>query len=149
MKRKLRLAGVFLLPVLLIAGCSIYEWTHPAGTHNDEDILVSDGYAALDSGDYSTAVSCFQSVKNLNPKNSRARKGHAIAYAKLNGFSMVNLAAAWLGDTSYNVIPEVVYTGVTNLELRFRLNLLHGKDGTEYGEKQYESKFEIRARYSF
>ena len=54
-----------------------------------------------------------------------------------------------LDDGSYNIIPEVAYTGVTNLELRFRLNFLSGKDGTEYGEKQSDSKVEVRARYFF
>ena len=54
-----------------------------------------------------------------------------------------------LDDGSYNVIPEVAYTGVTNLELRFRLNMLSGDDGTVYGEKQNDWKAEIRARYFF
>ncbi len=54
-----------------------------------------------------------------------------------------------LDDGSYNLTPEVVYTGVTNLELRFRFTLLSGHDGTEYGEKQIDSKIEVQARYSF
>lgn len=54
-----------------------------------------------------------------------------------------------LNDSSYNVIPEVAYTGITNLELRLRLNLLSGNDGTEYGEKQNDWKFETRVRYFF
>jgi hypothetical protein len=58
--------------------------------------------------------------------------------------SMVNL-----DDGSYNIIPEVAYTGVTNLELRLRINMLSGNDGTEYGEKQSNSKIEVRARYFF
>ncbi len=54
-----------------------------------------------------------------------------------------------LDDGLYNVIPKVAYTGVTNLELRLRLNILAGDDGTEYGEKQNRSKVEVRARYFF
>ena len=54
-----------------------------------------------------------------------------------------------LDDGSYNIIPEVAYTGVTNLELRFRLNMLLGDDGTEYGEKQSDWKAEVRTRYFF
>lgn len=64
-------------------------------------------------------------------------------------FSPAITSVVNLDDASYNLIPEVAYTGITNLELRFRLNLLYGKNGTEYGEKQNESKVEIRARYSF
>jgi len=54
-----------------------------------------------------------------------------------------------LGDSSYNITPEVAYSGVTNLELRFRLNILFGDDGSEYGEKQNDYKAEVRASYFF
>ncbi len=54
-----------------------------------------------------------------------------------------------IDDGSCNVIPEVIYTGVTNLELRVRFNLLIGEEGTEYGEKPNRWKAEGRARYFF
>ena len=54
-----------------------------------------------------------------------------------------------LDDRSWNLIPEIAYTGITNLELRFRLNMLSGDAGTEYGEKQFDWKAEGRARYYF
>lgn len=53
------------------------------------------------------------------------------------------------GDGSYNLIPEVSYTGVENLELRARLSVLAGADGTEYGEKLNDWKIELRVRYFF
>jgi hypothetical protein len=52
-------------------------------------------------------------------------------------------------DRSFQVTPELLYTGINNLELRARLFLLHGGAGTEFGEKQASSKFEIYARYYF
>jgi len=54
-----------------------------------------------------------------------------------------------INDGSFNLIPEIIYTGVTNLELRFRINLLAGNEGTEYGEKPNRWKTEARARYFF
>lgn len=54
-----------------------------------------------------------------------------------------------VNDGSFNLIPEIIYTGVTNLELRFRINLLAGDGGTEYGEKPNRWKTEARARYFF
>ena len=54
-----------------------------------------------------------------------------------------------LDDGSYNIIPEIAYAGITNLELRFRFNSLSGGDGTEYGEKLNDWKLEGRARYHF
>jgi hypothetical protein len=52
-------------------------------------------------------------------------------------------------DRSYQVTPELLYTGVRNLDLRFRLFLLHGGAGTDFGEKQNSRKLEIYARYYF
>jgi hypothetical protein len=52
-------------------------------------------------------------------------------------------------DHSYQVTPELLYTGINNLELRFRAFLLHGGTSTDFGEKQNSSKLEIYARYYF
>ena len=52
-------------------------------------------------------------------------------------------------DRSYQVTPELSYTGVKNLGLRMRLFLLQGGAGTDFGEKQNSSKFELYARYYF
>jgi hypothetical protein len=52
-------------------------------------------------------------------------------------------------DRSYQVTPELSYTGVNNLELRLKLFLLHGGSSTDFGEKQNSRKLEILARYYF
>jgi hypothetical protein len=54
-----------------------------------------------------------------------------------------------LQDGSLVVIPEVTYSPVTNLELRFRTPVLIGANGTEYGEKQNDFRVEFRLRYYF
>ena len=54
-----------------------------------------------------------------------------------------------LDDRSYNASPELVYTGISNLELRAKLNFLHGGRLTEFGEKQNDSRLELRVRYFF
>ena len=53
------------------------------------------------------------------------------------------------GDRSYSLIPEMLYTGFKNLELRLRLALNRGNASTEYGEKPVRSRVELRARYFF
>lgn len=61
-------------------------------------------------------------------------------------------AVTWifnLDDQSLSLSPEVVYTGITNLELRLKGAVLVGKKGSEYGEKQNDYRVEIRARYYF
>ena len=59
-------------------------------------------------------------------------------------FTIVNV-----DDGSFNLVPEVIYTGVQNLEVRTRLNLLVGGVATEYGEKVNDWRIEVRLRYFF
>jgi hypothetical protein len=54
-----------------------------------------------------------------------------------------------LHDGSYTLIPEAIYTGITNLELRARLGLLIGGTNTDYGERPNEWRVELRVRYFF
>ena len=52
-------------------------------------------------------------------------------------------------DRSYQLTPELLYTGVKNLDLRMRLFLFQGGAGTDFGEKQNSRKLELYARYYF
>jgi len=52
-------------------------------------------------------------------------------------------------DKSYSIAPEVAYTGITNLELRFRAMFLVGDRLSEFGEKPNGWRAELRARYFF
>ena len=52
-------------------------------------------------------------------------------------------------DKSYSLSPEILYTGITNLELRLKVALLAGPDNSEFREKQNDSRIEFRARYYF
>lgn len=52
-------------------------------------------------------------------------------------------------DRSYQVTPELLYTGINNLELRLRLFLLHGDNASDFGEKQLSHKLEFYTRYDF
>ncbi len=52
-------------------------------------------------------------------------------------------------DKSYSLSPETTYTGVTNLELRLKAMVLAGSRLSEFGEKPYDYRVELRARYYF
>jgi len=52
-------------------------------------------------------------------------------------------------DKSFSVGPELLYTGVKNLELRLRTTFLIGDSYTEYGEKQNNFWIGLRVRYYF
>ena len=54
-----------------------------------------------------------------------------------------------LKDGSFQVIPELTCTRVTNWEFRFRTYLLVGGGDSEFGNKQNDYRVELRMRYYF
>jgi hypothetical protein len=54
-----------------------------------------------------------------------------------------------LQDRSYQITPELLYTGVRNLDLRLRFFVLQGTRLTDFSEKQNSRKLELYARYFF
>lgn len=54
-----------------------------------------------------------------------------------------------LDDRSFNLVPEIVYTGFTNWEIRLRASANIGGADSEYGEKQADVRIELRVRWFF
>lgn len=54
-----------------------------------------------------------------------------------------------LNDKSFSLSPELLYAGITNLELRLKGSIISGERFSEYGEKQNDYRVEFRARYYF
>ncbi len=54
-----------------------------------------------------------------------------------------------LNDKSFSLAPELLYAGITNLELRLKGSIISGERFSEYGEKQNDYRVEFRARYYF
>jgi len=52
-------------------------------------------------------------------------------------------------DRSYSLSPELLYTGITNFELRLKGGFIVGDRQTEYGEKQNDYRVGFRVRYYF
>ena len=75
---------------------------------------------------------------------AQQKDGLGIVYFQPSITAMMNLQ-----DRSYQVTTELVYTGVNNLDLRFRLFMLQGARLTDFGEKQNSRKLEFYARYYF
>jgi hypothetical protein len=48
-----------------------------------------------------------------------------------------------------SVFPEMAYTGITNLDLRLKASFINGSKESEYGEKPFEFKLELRVGYYF
>lgn len=54
-----------------------------------------------------------------------------------------------IADKSFSLAPELLYTGITNLELRLKAGFIAGDRLSEYGERQNDYRVELRARYYF
>jgi hypothetical protein len=52
-------------------------------------------------------------------------------------------------DKSWSLTPELLYTGITNLELRLRSGFISGARNSEFGEKQNDYRVEFRVGYYF
>ena len=54
-----------------------------------------------------------------------------------------------LNDRSFTFSPEMVYTGITNLDLRLKASFITGSTGSEFGEKPFDFRLELRVGYYF
>lgn len=54
-----------------------------------------------------------------------------------------------LNDRSFSLSPELLFTGITNLELRLKATFIAGEGLSEFGEKQNNYRVDFRARYYF
>ncbi|MGC1403341.1 MAG: hypothetical protein WA974_10485 [Thermodesulfobacteriota bacterium] len=54
-----------------------------------------------------------------------------------------------MDDKSFSLTPEFLYTGITNLELRFRTGFIVGSRGSEFGDKPNDYRVDFRIRYYF
>jgi hypothetical protein len=52
-------------------------------------------------------------------------------------------------DRSMSITPELLYTGLTNWELRLRAGLIAGAGNSDFGEKQNDYRIELRIGYYF
>jgi hypothetical protein len=54
-----------------------------------------------------------------------------------------------INDKSVSIGPELLYTGIKDLELRLKTTFLVGDSYSEFGEKQNNWRIELRVRYYF
>jgi hypothetical protein len=114
---------------------------------------LTDFHALVDSGN---AV-LFNKAKQISPAYARANAGERYAYLRVSQkepfdivyFTPSITVIANLADGSYSISPELLYTGITNLDLRLRATWLKGGGGTEFGEKQNVRRLELLARFYF
>lgn len=129
------------------------------------------GYSADEQNDYFRFVhqsyqrylatanpSALQMAQNLQQGAfGRPNPGRSYAYLRLSQkdafgwlyFTPGLIEIANADDRSSMTTLEALYTGVTNLEVRFRVTALQGARYTEFAEKQLRNRTELRVRYFF
>ena len=122
------------------------------GTGYTQDQLT-DFHRLVDSGN----PALLTKARQISPSYGRANAGERYLYLRASQkepfdivyFTPSATLIANLDDRSYSFTPELLYTGVTNLDLRLRATWLKGGSGTEFGEKQNARKLELMARFYF
>jgi hypothetical protein len=125
------------------------------------DHQMQDFYAFIDDGLAQWRVTGDDAVLNqarsLSQNYARANPGERYLYLRVSQKEPFNIVyftpsvtlITNLDDQSRSLTPELLYTGITNLEFRLRAVCLYGRDGSEFGEKQNERLIEARLRYYF
>jgi len=75
---------------------------------------------------------------------AQQKDAFGVVYFQPGVTAMINL-----DDRSFQVTPELLYTGINNVELRARVYVLQGDRNTDFGAKQSSRKFELQARLYF
>ena len=114
---------------------------------------LTDFHRLVDSGN---AV-LLNKARQISPSYGRANAGEHYLYLRASQkepFDIVYFTPsltliANLDDRSWFLTPELLYTGVTNLDLRLRATWLKGRENSEFGEKQSARRLELMARLYF
>lgn len=123
------------------------------------DMEARQFYGLVDSafGTQPGSAALLQKALALSQAYGRPNAGREYLYLRVqqkDAFGIVYFQPAITAmmnrqDRSFQVTPELQYTGYKNVELRLRLFLLHGGAATDFGEKPNSRKAELYARYYF
>jgi len=108
----------------------------------------------LDSGDDSLLKKASSFAKKSYSKRNPMRDYLYLRISQKEPFDILYFTPSitWIyniNDRSYSLSPELLYTGITNFELRLKGGFIVGDRQTEYGEKLNDYRVEFRVRYYF
>ena len=106
---------------------------------SDDDALLKKG-SRVTKGSYGK----INSMRDYLYLRISQKEPFDILYSTASLTGMLNI-----GDNSFSLSPELLYTGITNWELRLKTIFPVGDSDTEFGEKLNDYRIELRARYYF
>jgi hypothetical protein len=117
--------------------------------------FIDDGYDAYVSTGNDAALKKAASVTSGNYGRPNSMRDYIYLRAsQKEPFDILYFtpAVTWIfnvNDQSFSLTPEILFTGIKNLDLRLKASFIAGERLTEFGEKQNDWKMEFRARYYF
>jgi len=117
--------------------------------------FIDQGYDTyLASGDDSLLTSASNAAGGSYNRRNPMRDYLYLRASQKEPFDMLYFTPSLTGiynisDKSFSIGPELLYTGIKNLELRLKTTFLVGDSHTEFGEKQNDYRAELRVRYYF
>ncbi|MEJ2398264.1 MAG: hypothetical protein P8Z67_08455 [Gammaproteobacteria bacterium] len=134
----------------------IAEYYHNGAGYTSEQ--MQSYFSAVDTASASNNTTLLNSLASIGTKSYLIRNpGRDYLYVRVSNkepfdwlyFTPALTLIANTQDHSYSLSPEMIYTGIQNLELRFKATLLQGGKYTEFDEKRNSQRYELRLRYFF
>ncbi|HYA47778.1 MAG TPA: hypothetical protein VEF92_09530 [Burkholderiales bacterium] len=139
---------------------TIFEYYYNGAGYNEDEMrsfasVVHDAYDQYQLTGNAAPLTKLRTA--LAPAMMQPNPGRRYLYLRLSQqepfdilyFTPALTTIANVDDHSYSIAPELLYTGITNLELRARLFWLRGARLSDFGEKQNDRRLELRVRYYF
>jgi len=138
----------------------IFEYFHDATGFAESEMtdyfsFIDQGYDTyLASGDDSLLKKASNVAGGSYNRRNLMRDYLYLRVSQKEPFDMLYFTPSLTGifnisDESFSIGPELLYTGIKNLELRLKTTFLVGDSYTEFGEKQNDYRIELRVRYYF
>jgi hypothetical protein len=148
------LAGIRYLTTFDLT--SIIEYFHQGTGYSEQEMTWA--FQMIEQADGSKAgsrLSGSQFSEGLSPFAPNPGRNYLYArFSQKEPFDLLYWTPAFiaivnLDDHSSSLTPELIYTGLTNWEIRLRLSLVNGGETSEFGEKQNSNRVELRVRSFF
>ena len=135
----------------------VAEWVHNGNGQTDSEWASYQSFLSTATQPVASAALTAKAQTLALSGMNRPNPGQDYLYVKgsasepwgwVYGSAAVSLMAN-VQDHSWQITPELGYTGWTGWDMRARLSVLRGAALTEFGEKLASNKLELTTRYSF
>jgi hypothetical protein len=138
----------------------IAEYYHNGTGYSTDEMddfysLIDNGYNAFNATGDETGLIEAQNMADSGYGRLDAMQDYLyVRLSQKEPFDILYLTPAltWMmnvDDLSFSIAPELLYTGITNLELLLKMYANVGKQNTDFGEKPNKYRIELRAGYYF